>query len=36
MQLENMASVLEILLEETLDELELLNSGDPNMSRAIE
>lgn len=35
MQLENMASVLEILLEETLDELELLNSDDPNMSRAI-
>lgn len=34
-QLEQMATVLEILLEETLDELELLNSDEPNLSRAI-
>ena len=34
-KLEKMASVLEILLEETLDELELLNGGDSNLSRAI-
>ncbi|WP_372884155.1 hypothetical protein [Shimia sp.] len=34
-KLEKMALVLEILLEETLDELELLNGGDPNLSRVI-
>ncbi len=34
-KLEKMASVLEILLEETLDELELLNGGDPNLSRSV-